>query len=68
MSLETCFLPQAHEIAGFLLPMLEYYPNRRATAEEMLRHPWLHSEADLDVTLYLQALQDNDSAEEGQQQ
>lgn len=33
----------AVEFAGFLEPMLEYVPERRASAQEMLRHPWLSS-------------------------
>ncbi|EJD48527.1 kinase-like protein [Auricularia subglabra TFB-10046 SS5] len=32
---------RANEIAAFLSPMLDLHPDRRATAEEMLRHPWL---------------------------
>jgi len=32
---------EAIMLADFLLPMLRYYPNRRATAQEMLSHPWL---------------------------
>ncbi len=28
-------------MADFLRPMLEYEPERRATAQEMLSHPWL---------------------------
>ena len=31
----------ASEFSDFLLPMLEYDPRRRATAEECLEHPWL---------------------------
>ena len=31
----------AQEFADFLLPMLEYDPRRRATAEQCLRHAWL---------------------------
>ncbi len=27
--------------AAFILPMLEYDPARRATAAELLAHPWL---------------------------
>ncbi|XP_069824863.1 SRSF protein kinase 3-like isoform X2 [Dendropsophus ebraccatus] len=29
--------------ASFLLPMLEYYPEKRASAEKCLEHPWLQS-------------------------
>ena len=32
---------QAQGLSSFLLPMLEYAPDKRATAAEMLRHPWL---------------------------
>lgn len=32
---------QAHEFAEFLLPMLEWDPEKRASAQTMLRHPWL---------------------------
>jgi len=32
----------AEEFSDFLLPMLDYDPRRRATAEQSLRHPWLH--------------------------
>lgn len=32
---------QAQDIAGFLLPMLRYDPEARASAAEMLQHPWL---------------------------
>jgi serine/threonine-protein kinase SRPK3 len=31
----------ARELAEFLLPMLHFDPGKRATAEEMLNHPWL---------------------------
>lgn len=31
----------AAEISSFLLPMLEYEPTKRATAQECLKHPWL---------------------------
>ena len=36
-------LLQAELMAEFLRPMLEYEPERRATAQEMLSHPWLSS-------------------------
>lgn len=32
----------AEEFADFLKPMLDYDPNRRATAAECLKHPWLN--------------------------
>ncbi|XP_062979524.1 SRSF protein kinase 3-like [Elgaria multicarinata webbii] len=32
---------QAAPMASFLLPMLEYAPERRAAAEKCLQHPWL---------------------------
>ncbi|KAJ0036590.1 hypothetical protein NQD34_005267, partial [Periophthalmus magnuspinnatus] len=34
-------LEEASDLCNFLLPMLEYYPERRATAVQCLRHPWL---------------------------
>lgn len=33
----------AVELASFLEPMLEYVPERRASARDMLSHPWLSS-------------------------
>ena len=32
---------EAAALADFLIPMLDIYPQRRASAEEMLKHPWL---------------------------
>ena len=32
---------EAKALNDFLLPMLEYYPSKRATAKQMLGHPWL---------------------------
>nr|XP_033773432.1 SRSF protein kinase 1 isoform X1 [Geotrypetes seraphini] len=34
---------EASEFTDFLIPMLELIPERRATAAECLRHPWLSS-------------------------
>lgn len=31
----------AELLSSFLLPMLHYYPDSRATAAEMVKHPWL---------------------------
>mmetsp|Transcript_3992 Transcript_3992/g.11559 ORF Transcript_3992/g.11559 Transcript_3992/m.11559 type:complete len:90 (+) Transcript_3992:264-533(+) len=33
----------ADALASFLLPMLRYEPERRASAAQMLQHPWLQS-------------------------
>lgn len=32
---------EADLLSSFLMPMLNYYPDSRATAGEMARHPWL---------------------------
>ena len=32
---------QARGLRDFLLPMLDFLPEKRATAEAMLEHPWL---------------------------
>ena len=32
---------EAQALTDFLLPMLEFYPERRASARDLLRHPWL---------------------------
>lgn len=34
---------EAAAFTDFLLPMLELIPEKRATAAECLRHPWLNS-------------------------
>jgi serine/threonine protein kinase len=36
---------QAEPLCEFLLPMLRFDPRKRATAAELLRHPWLREEA-----------------------
>ena len=50
----------AEELADFLTPMLDYVPEKRATAAECLKHPWLQQNgesfsepvpADVDVEL-----------------
>ena len=33
------------------MPMLEYYPEKRATARKMLRHPWLNMPPDFDYLI-----------------
>lgn len=39
---------EAAALTDFLMPMLEYYPEKRASARELLRHPWLTMPADFD--------------------
>lgn len=34
---------QAVELKDFLMPMLDFDPDRRASAAEMLQHPWLNN-------------------------
>ena len=36
---------QARAFTDFLLPMLAFGPEKRATAAEMLHHPWLSQQA-----------------------
>jgi serine/threonine protein kinase len=42
---------EALALADFLMPMLEYYPERRATAQSMLAHPWLNMPANYDYLM-----------------
>jgi len=42
---------EAKALNDFLLPMLEYYPSKRATAKQMLGHPWLKMPPNFDYLL-----------------
>ena len=42
---------EAKALNDFIMPMLEYYPNKRITARELLRHPWLNMPADYDCKI-----------------
>ena len=42
---------EAKALNDFIMPMLEYYPNKRITARELLRHPWLNMPANFDYKL-----------------
>ena len=42
---------EAKALSDFIMPMLEYYPYKRATARELLRHPWLNMPADFDCKI-----------------
>lgn len=41
----------ARAFADFLLPMLEWDPEKRASAQDMLNHPWLHCESKYDTRM-----------------
>ena len=41
---------QARALARFLRPMLDFVPEKRATAAEMLRHEWLDGAAHVDAS------------------
>lgn len=42
---------EAHAFADFLLPMLEWDPEKRASAQTMLKHPWLNMASNYDTRL-----------------
>ena len=42
---------EAQAFSDFLMPMLEYYPDKRASARELLRHPWLNMPPDFDYKI-----------------
>ena len=42
---------EAQAFSDFLMPMLEYYPDKRASARELLKHPWLNMPADFDYKI-----------------
>ena len=42
---------EAKTFANFIKPMLEYYPEKRATARQMLKHPWLKMSANFNYLM-----------------
>ena len=40
---------EAQALSDFMMPMLEYYPEKRASAKQMLSHPWLNMPANFDT-------------------
>lgn len=42
---------EAQDLTDFLLPMLEWDPQKRATAQQMLSHPWLAMPAVYDTKM-----------------
>ena len=39
---------EAKALTDFMMPMLEWYPEKRASARDLLRHPWLSMPANYD--------------------
>ena len=42
---------EAAALTDFLMPMLQYYPEKRATAQSMLSHPWFNMPANTDYIM-----------------
>ena len=42
---------EANMLADFLMPMLRWFPDQRASAQEMLKHPWLNMESNYDTKM-----------------
>ena len=42
---------EAQALTDFLMPMLEWDPQKRATAQQMLSHPWLKMTASYDTKM-----------------
>ena len=42
---------EAMGLTEFLMPMLNYYPERRATAQSMLANPWLNMPSNFDYLM-----------------
>ena len=42
---------EAIAFADFIVPMLAWYPDKRATAREMLDHPWFNMEDNYDYKM-----------------
>ncbi len=42
---------EAEALSDFIMPMLKYYPEKRASAQELLKHPWLSMAANFDYSM-----------------
>jgi len=42
---------EAQALNDFIMPMLEYYPEKRASAQELLKNPWLNMPANFDYLM-----------------
>jgi len=47
---------EAQAFAYFLMPMLEWEPDKRASAQEMLDHPWLREEGEAKASYFPRSL------------
>lgn len=42
---------EADALSDFIMPMLEYYPEKRASAQDLLNHPWLNMPDNFDYLM-----------------
>jgi len=42
---------EAEALNDFIMPMLEYYPEKRISAQDLLKHPWLNMPANYDYLM-----------------
>lgn len=42
---------EADALNDFIMPMLEYYPEKRISAQDLLKHPWLNMPANFDYLM-----------------
>ena len=54
---------EAQALTDFIMPMLEYYPEKRATARQMLRHPWLKMPSNFNYFMNEEEINKNNNKE-----
>ncbi|KAG4104013.1 kinase-like protein [Neocallimastix lanati (nom. inval.)] len=58
---------ESEEIGNFILPMIEINPDRRASAQEMLEHPWIKDidlDDDKDLSGYSEITSESDDSQD----
>jgi len=58
---------ESEEIGNFILPMIEINPDRRASAQEMLQHPWIKDidlDDDKDLSGYSEATTESEDSQD----
>eukprot|EP00833_Pecoramyces_ruminatium_P010993 jgi/Orpsp1_1/1185025/evm.model.c7180000092018.1 len=58
---------ESEEIGNFILPMIEINPDRRASAQEMLQHPWIKDidlDDDKDLSGYYEATSESEDSQD----